>query len=99
MILREMEGIKVVERLFSETENRLACVLSDPNPQEIMIARTKKLKIPLLSPEWVIQSLYVGEAVEFNGSPKYAFDGSLNETAKHEIVEKSPRKKKSKKSK
>lgn len=59
MILKE-GGAKVVERLFSPNESRLSCVIAPPDTYPAIIERTKKLKIPLLSPEWIIQSLFHG---------------------------------------
>ncbi len=50
-------GAKVVERLFSPQESRIECIVSDTRPGEYLEAKFKRLKVPVLNKEWIVQSL------------------------------------------
>jgi hypothetical protein len=62
------------------SESRLDCVISEAGEASSeIVERTKKLKIPLLAPEWIIQSLFVMEAVPMD-NPKYYYEHSEQPT-------------------
>ena len=71
MILKEA-GAKVVDRLFSSgDELRLDCILTDGIPNFIIEERAKKLKLPLVLTQWVIQCLVDGTRIPFDTSSDY----------------------------
>ena len=45
----------MVNRLFTENEDRLDVVLADSNPPITVALRAQQLKLPMVSPHWVIQ--------------------------------------------
>jgi hypothetical protein len=67
-------GAKVVERLFSDAESRLDVVIASKDADDAIIERSQQLKIPLVSSEWIIQSLYARKPCKFNENPKFQWD-------------------------
>jgi hypothetical protein len=92
LILKEA-GAKTVTRLFSESETRIDMIVSDAKIDEAARARIKKLKIPLLSAEWVVQSLISQKKLKYDAHPEFALSFDENSEDK-EVVDASPRKKK-----
>eukprot|EP00026_Physarum_polycephalum_P021109 Phypoly_transcript_24155.p1 GENE.Phypoly_transcript_24155~~Phypoly_transcript_24155.p1 ORF type:complete len:152 (+),score=19.85 Phypoly_transcript_24155:35-490(+) len=64
-------GAKVVQRMFTEYEDRVECVLSDPMPDKILLKRADKLCIPVVSATWLIQSILKQKPVPYDAHPSY----------------------------
>jgi hypothetical protein len=56
LVLRE-GGAKVVKRLYTPQEKRIECIVSDPDPTAYLATKFEELQIPVVSKEWIIQSL------------------------------------------
>ena len=93
-LLREA-GASVAARLFSSREDRLDCVVTDGYPEPEDEQRVKKLNKPMVSTEWVIQSLILGKPVSYDGDPKYDWEHKKATTS--DEIESSPHNKKKKK--
>lgn len=51
-------GAKVVQRLYTPQEGRIECIVSDPNPTDYLAAKFRELEVPVVSKEWIVQSLF-----------------------------------------
>ncbi|ELR22641.1 BRCA1 C Terminus (BRCT) domain containing protein [Acanthamoeba castellanii str. Neff] len=56
LVLKE-GGAKVVERLFTPQEDRVECIVSPPDPDDYLKVKFKKLRVPVVGKQWIIQSL------------------------------------------
>jgi hypothetical protein len=90
-VVREAGG-KSVERLFTTAEDRLDFILSDDDPLEINVAKVKELKMPLLTTDWLLETLILGRPVEDSGRYHYDIDNEGQIKPKTTSIENSPRK-------
>jgi len=94
-ILKEA-GAKVVSRLFSESEDRIDCVIADQTIEPNAIKRINKLKKPLLDPEWVVQSIIMEKKLTFDAHPEFKFKLKNDEKNEKKEISSSPKKAKKK---
>ncbi|KAL3866886.1 hypothetical protein ACJMK2_044138 [Sinanodonta woodiana] len=60
----------------SDEGDRPEVVVTDSSISPAHIKRAKQLNIPLVSSQWVIQSLVNGQQVKFDGHPQYSYNYS-----------------------
>jgi len=71
-VLRET-GAKVVKRLGMMDNERIDAILTKEKPDEWLIRKAKKLKAPIVTKEWVFQSLLKQKMHKIDSHPAFYF--------------------------
>ncbi|XP_060067237.1 TP53-binding protein 1-like [Ylistrum balloti] len=63
-----------VETKIQNRDHRVNVILTDNTCSNAVLRRTKQLGLPVVSTEWMIQSLINGQLMAYDGHPRYRYD-------------------------
>ncbi|KAJ8304419.1 hypothetical protein KUTeg_018002 [Tegillarca granosa] len=70
----EIAECQVLNKLPVHGTSEVYCVITDNSCPSSVIRKCKQFNVPIVSTQWVIQTLIHGYPMDFNGHPRYRYD-------------------------
>ena len=56
---------------WEKSGKSFAAIVSEPEPGEYVLQKAAELKVPLVSCEWVVESILVGRVLPYDAHPSF----------------------------